>query len=299
MIEDAVVTEAGSDPAAGYESRETIELVELMNAADATVAGAVAAVSSDIAGTVDAISDRMLTGGRLVYVGAGSSGRIAALDASECEATFSTSPGAVIALVAGGANAPPLVQAAAEDDRERGAADADALQLGAVDSVVGVSASGATPYVLGALDAANRAGALTACVVSAVRTELGALVDHEIAVVVGPEFLAGSTRLKAGTAQKLVLNTISTVSMIRLGKTYGNLMVDVAAANEKLNDRVRRIVAAASGASSAAVDDALAAAGGDARVAIVSLLAGIDADKARDRLDKSGGSIARALESAP
>ena len=299
MIEDAVVTEAGSDPAAGYESRETLELVELMNAADATVAEAVAAVSSQIAAAIDAIADRMLAGGRLVYVGAGSSGRIAALDASECEATFSTSPGAVVALVAGGETASPLVQAAAEDDRARGVDEIASQRLSAVDSVVGVSASGATPYVLGALDAAARAGALTACVVSAPTSELGAIVDHEIAVIVGPEFLAGSTRLKAGTAQKLVLNTISTVSMIRLGKTYGNLMVDVAAANDKLNDRVRRIVAAASGASSAEVDNALAAANGDARVAIVSLLAGIDAEKARDRLDHSGRSIARALESAP
>jgi N-acetylmuramic acid 6-phosphate etherase len=299
MIEDAVVTEAGSDPAAGYEARETLELVELMNAADATVAGAVAAVSSEIAAAVDAIADRMRAGGRLVYVGAGSSGRIAALDASECEATFSTTPGAVVALVAGGETAAPLVQAAAEDDRERGADEAHALQLSAVDSVIGVSASGATPYVLGALDAAKRAGALTACVVSAAHSELGALVDHEIAVVVGPEFLAGSTRLKAGTAQKLVLNTISTVSMIRLGKTYGNLMVDVVAANEKLQERVRRIVAAATGASSAEVDDALAAADGDARVAIVAILAGIDAAAARERLDASGRSIAGALESAP
>jgi N-acetylmuramic acid 6-phosphate etherase len=299
MIEDALVTEAGGDPDAGYERRDTVELVELMNVADATVAGAVAAASSEIAAAIDAIVDRMRAGGRLVYVGAGSSGRIAALDASECEATFSTAPGAVVALVAGGETAPPLEQAAAEDDRDRGAAEILALRLSAVDSVVGVSASGATPYVLGALDAATRAGALTACVASTPHSELGAIVDHEIAVVVGPEFLAGSTRLKAGTAQKLVLNTISTISMIRLGKTYGNLMVDVAAANEKLQDRVRRIVAAASGASADEVDDALAAADGDARVAIVSLLAGIDADTARARLDESGRSIAHALESAP
>jgi len=282
-----------------------------MNAADATVAGAVAAVSSEIAAAVDAIAARMRAGGRLVYVGAGSSGRIAALDASECEATFSTAPGAVVALVAGGETAPPLVQAAAEDDRERGADEARALQLSAVDSVVGISASGATPYVVGALDTAKQAGALTTCVVSAASSELGTLVDHEIAVIVGPEFLAGSTRLKAGTAQKLVLNTISTVSMIRLGKTYGNLMVDVVAANDKLQDRVRRIDtiatraspsadarASSTGASTAQVDDALASADGDARVAIVSLLAGIDADTARERLDASGRSIARALESA-
>ena len=165
--------------------------------------------------------------------------------------------------------------------------------------VVGISASGTTPYVLGALETASKAGALTACVVAAPASELGALVDHEIAVVVGPEFIAGSTRLKAGTAQKLVLNTISTISMIRLGKTYGNLMVDVVAANEKLQERVRRIVGAATGASTEEVDTALADADGSARVAIVSLLAGVDARTASARLDASGGSIARALEDAP
>ena len=221
---------------------------------------------------------------------------IAALDASECEATFSTRPGVVHALVAGGETAPALEQAAAEDDRSAGAADIRAHEISAVDSVVGVSASGRTPFVLGAVEAAAESGALTCCVVSAPDSELGAIVDHEIVVVVGPEFLAGSTRLKAGTAQKLVLNTISTVSMIRLGKTYGNLMVDVVAANEKLHDRVRRIVGAATGASSGQVDAALAAAHGDARVAIVSVLAGVDAETARARLEESGRSIAEALE---
>jgi N-acetylmuramic acid 6-phosphate etherase len=299
MVEDALVTEAGSDPSAGYESRETEDLVDLINAADATVPGAVAEASSSIAAAVDAIAERMHSGGRLVYVGAGSSGRIAALDASECEATFGTPPGTVVALVAGGETALPLAQAAAEDDRSAGASDVDALAVGPSDAVVGISASGMTPYVLGAVEAASRAGALTACVVSASGSELGALVEHEIAVVVGPEFLAGSTRLKAGTAQKLVLNTISTISMIRLGKTYGNLMVDVVAGNEKLRDRVRRIVGAATGASSEQVDEALADADGDARVAIVSLLAGVDADTARARLDASGRSIASTLENAP
>ena len=153
--------------------------------------------------------------------------------------------------------------------------------------------------MLGAIETASKAGALTACVVAASDSELGALVDHEIAVVVGPEFIAGSTRLKAGTAQKLVLNTISTISMIRLGKTYGNLMVDVVAANEKLQERVRRIVGAATGASSEEVDAALADADGSTRVAIVSLLAGVDAGTARARLDASDGSIARALEDVP
>jgi N-acetylmuramic acid 6-phosphate etherase len=299
MVEDALVTEAGSDPAAGYESRETEELVALVNAEDATVPSAVAEATSAIAAAVDAIAERLRSGGRLVYVGAGSSGRIAALDASECEATFATAPGTVVALVAGGETAAPLAQAAAEDDRAAGARGVEELAVGASDAVVGISASGTTPYVLGALETASKAGALTACIVSAPASELGALVEHEIAVVVGPEFLAGSTRLKAGTAQKLVLNTISTISMIRLGKTYGNLMVDVVAANEKLQDRVRRIVGAATGASSGEVDEALAGADGNARVAIVTLLAGVDADTARARLDASDGSISRALEEAP
>jgi N-acetylmuramic acid 6-phosphate etherase len=296
MVEDELITEAGGDPAAGYEARATLELVELMNAEDATVPAAVLAAAPAIARAVDDISERMRTGGRLVYVGAGSSGRIAALDASECVATFSTPPDAVVALVAGGERADALVQAAAEDDCDAGAAELLALGPTSADAVVGISASGATPYVVGALETAAEAGALTACVVSAAGSQLGSLVEHEIVVVVGPEFLAGSTRLKAGTAQKLVLNTISTVSMIRLGKTYGNLMVEVVAANEKLAGRVRRIVATATGAPDADVEDALDEAGGDARVAIVSLLASVDAATARRRLDVAGRSIANALE---
>jgi N-acetylmuramic acid 6-phosphate etherase len=298
MVEDVVVTEAGNDPTAGYESRPTAELVALMNDADATVARAVAAATSEIAAAIDGIAKRMHAGGRLVYVGAGSSGRIAALDAAECQATFSTLPDAVVALVAGGETSSPLDQAAAEDDQALGAADLAAQGVTAADAVVGVSASGSTPYVLGAVETALAHGALTVCVVSAPGSALGALVEHEIAVVVGPEFIAGSTRLKAGTAQKLVLNTISTVTMIRLGKTYGNLMVDVVAANEKLRERVRRIVGAASGASPEDVDAALAAADGDTRVAIVSLLAGVEARAARARLERSDGSIARALEAS-
>ena len=298
MADNGLVTEAGGDPGAGYERRTTLELVRLMNEADATVPGAVATAASALATAVDAIADRLRGGGRLVYVGAGSSGLIAALDASECEATFSLAPGIVVALVAGGAGGSAHTLLVAEDDRAGGAADTATLALGPADAVVGVSASGTTPYVVGALAAAKDAGALTACVVAAPNSELGELVDHEVAVVVGPEFIAGSTRLKAGTAQKLVLNTISTVSMIRLGKTYGNLMVDVAAANEKLVERVRRIVATASGASATQVDEALAAADGDARVAIVSLLAGVDAATARVRLDRAKRDIAAALELA-
>jgi N-acetylmuramic acid 6-phosphate etherase len=296
MVEDELITEAGSDPHAGYESRPTSELVALMNAEDASVPEAVRAAAPVIAEAIDAIADRMRAGGRLVYVGAGSSGLIAALDASECEATFSTPPGLVVALVAGDAGAAPLTRAVAEDDGDAGARDVGDLTLRPVDVVVGISASGSTPYVLGALDAAATAGALTVCVVCAPGSTLGALVDHEIVVVVGPEFIAGSTRLKAGTAQKLVLNAISTITMIRLGKTYGNLMVDVVAANDKLVERVDRIVAAATGATRDEIDEALTAANGDARVAIVCLVAGVDADTARARLEVSGRSIGEALE---
>jgi N-acetylmuramic acid 6-phosphate etherase len=296
MVEDVLLTEAGGDPTAGYERRSTAELVELMNAADSAVPEAVAAASASIASAIDAIVERLRRGGRLVYVGAGSSGAIGALDASECEATFATLPGLVVALVAGGGSASAREQMAAEDDRGAGISELQALGIVADDCVVGVTASGGTPYVLGALTAAGESGALTACVVSTPGSELASIVDHEIAVLVGPEFLAGSTRLKAGTAQKLVLNTISTVSMIRLGKTYGNLMVDVVAANEKLRGRVRRIVQAATGASSDDVEAAVAAADGDARVAIVSLLADVDAPSARARLEASDRSISDALE---
>jgi N-acetylmuramic acid 6-phosphate etherase len=201
----------------------------------------------------------------------------------------------VTTLLAGGIDAKPLEQEAAEDDRDAGAAAVRAFGVGPRDAVVAVSASGRTPYVVGALEAAGAAAALCVAIVSVRRSELAALADHEIAVVVGPEFLAGSTRLKAGTAQKLVLNMISTISMIRLGKTFGNLMVDVRGANEKLQARVRRIVRTATGASDEAVARALLAAGGNARVAIVSLLAGVEADEARARLADADQSIRLAL----
>jgi N-acetylmuramic acid 6-phosphate etherase len=292
---DALATEAGSEGTADYDLRPTLELVELMNAEDATVPAAVAAAAGQISRAIEAIADSLGRGGRLIYVGAGSSGRIAAGDAAECESTFSTPSGKVVALLAGGVDASPLEQEAAEDDREAAAAEIAALALRPEDVVVGVSASGWTPYTIAAIEAAAAAGARTACVVSVAGSELEALVEHPIVVEVGPEFLAGSTRLKAGTAQKLVLNMLSTISMIRLGKTFGNLMVDVAATNEKLRARVRRIVRTATGAEPDEVDDALAAADGDAKVAIVSLLAEIGPDEARTRLEQAGQSIRLAL----
>jgi N-acetylmuramic acid 6-phosphate etherase len=292
---EGLVTESRREDV-DYSMRSTRELVELMNREDATVPAAVGSVAGELARAIDAIAQRLRDGGRLVYTGAGSSGAIAALDADECEATFSTEPGQVVALVAG-AGRPGEEREAAEDDRDAGARAVEQLGVSARDAVVGVSASGRTPYVLAALEGARAAGALTVALVAARGSQLGAAADHELAVVVGPEVLAGSTRLKAGTAQKLVLNTISTVAMIKLGKTYGDLMVDLRASNAKLEARARRIVRMATGVSDEEAETALAAAGGSAKVAVVALLKEIDAEAARAELERAGGDIRSALES--
>jgi N-acetylmuramic acid 6-phosphate etherase len=291
---EGLVTESRREDV-DYSVRSTRELVELMNREDASVPAAVGSVAGKLSTAIDAIVECLRGGGRLIYVGAGSSGAIAALDAAECEATFSTEPGQVVALLAG-TGLTGAAREAAEDDVTAGAGAVEALGVSARDAVVGVSASGRTPYVLAALERARAAGAVTVAVVSAHGSELSPVVDHELAVVVGPEVIAGSTRLKAGTAQKLVLNTISTVAMIRLGKTYGDLMVDVRASNAKLAARARRIVRVATGVSEDEADTALAAADGSAKVAVVALLEEITADEARARLERAGGDIGSALE---
>ncbi|HEY7017015.1 MAG TPA: N-acetylmuramic acid 6-phosphate etherase [Gaiellaceae bacterium] len=293
---DGLVTESRRAQT-DYSSRSTRELVELMNREDRSVPDAVAPQMPAISAAIDAIVERLAAGGRLVYTGAGSSGRIAALDAEECEGTFSTAPGQVIALVAGDGLDSSEEREAAEDDADAGRRAVDQLSLTRHDVVVAVSASGRTPYALAALRAAAEAGALTVALVAVEGSELGAAAEHELAVVVGPEFVAGSTRLKAGTAQKLVLNTISTVSMIRLGKTYGDLMVDVRSSNDKLAARAQRIVRLATGVSDDEAAEALAAADGSAKVAVVALLGKLDAEAARDRLARAGGDIGSALSS--
>jgi N-acetylmuramic acid 6-phosphate etherase len=292
---DKLVTESRLSQDADYDELSTRELLGLVNREDAIVPTAVAAAGDELAHAIDAIVAKLRGGGRLVYVGAGTSGRLAALDADECESTFSSEPGQVTAIVAGASLGSAAERDAAEDDAEAGAGSVRALGIAADDAVVAVSASGRTPFVVGALRAASAAGALTVCVVSVPDSELARIAEHEVSVVVGPEVVAGSTRLKAGTAQKLVLNSISTLSMIRLGKTYGDLMVDVASTNEKLRARARRVVSLATGADDAAVDAALAAAGGDAKVAIVSLLGDVDAQTARGQLERAGGNVRRAL----
>jgi len=290
------VTEVQATQHADLDLRSTRELVELLNDEDSTVPEAVRGTAEALADAIDAIVARLERGGRLVYVGAGSSGRLALVDAAECGPTFGLPAGRMVAIVAGGAEALAVAQEAAEDDEAAGAADVAAAKVSGDDAVVALSASGTTPYVLAAARAARDAGALTVGVVCNPNSPLGLLVEHEVVAVVGPEVIAGSTRLKAGTAQKLILNTISTVSMVRLGKTFGNLMVDVVASNAKLRARARRAVALATGAPDDEVDAALAAAGGDAKVAIVSLLAGLDAESARSRLEAAGGVVRRSLD---
>jgi N-acetylmuramic acid 6-phosphate etherase len=293
------VTEDHVSGRSDLDLRSTLDLVELINDEDAGVPAAVRKAARPLAEAIDAIAERLARGGRLIYVGAGSSGRLAAVDAAECGPTFGVAPDQVVVLVAGGIAALAVAQEAAEDDDVAGARDVDAAGVRERDAVVLLSASGGTPYVAGAARAAREAGALTVALVCAEESELGRLADHEVAVVVGPEVIAGSTRMKAGTAQKLLLNTISTVTMVRLGKTYGNLMVDVVASNAKLRNRARSAVVIATGAAEAEVDAALESSAGDVKVAIVSLLSGLDAASAQARLAAAGGVVRRALVQDP
>jgi N-acetylmuramic acid 6-phosphate etherase len=291
-----LVTERVRPELADLDLRPTQELVRLMASEEAAVAAAVRRAAPAIATAIDAVVARLTDRpeGRIVYVGAGTAGRMGVLDAAECGPTFNAAD-KVIALLAGGPGAVTEPSEGAEDDATTGAAELIALGVGPADAVVGISASGRTPYVLGALGAARDAGALTVGLSCHPGSIVSAAADHPVEVVVGPEVIAGSTRLKAGAAQKLVLNTISTVAMVRLGRTFGNLMVDVSAGSQKLVDRARRIVATAAGRSPAEAAAALDAAGGEVKTAIVALLAGIDPAAARLRLDKANGVVRRAL----
>ena len=282
-------TEGARPERAEIDRLPTDELVRLMNEDDQAVALAVAAARSQIAAAVDAIVPRLEAGGRLIYVGAGTAGRLGVLDASECGPTFNSDQ--VVGYIAGGPGAVSTATESAEDDASAGAG----IPVTAADAVVGISASGRTPYVLGAIEHASRHGALTVGLACNTGSPLSAAVTHPIEVVVGPEFIAGSTRLKAGTAQKLVLNMLSTLTMVRLGKTYGNLMVDVRVTNAKLRDRATRIVERVAGADADEAAAALAAAGDDAKVAVTMLRIGTTADDARERLQAAGGHLRRAL----
>ncbi|MFE9170944.1 N-acetylmuramic acid 6-phosphate etherase [Streptomyces kebangsaanensis] len=295
---ESLTTEAFRPELAEIDRLPTLELARLMNAEDTTVPAAVAERLPQIAAAIDAVARRMARGGRLLYAGAGTAGRLGVLDASECPPTFNTEPSRVVGLIAGGPEAMVTPVEGAEDSRELAVEALDALGLTPDDTVVGVSASGRTPYAVGAVEHARALGALTVGLACNADSALAAAAEHGIEIVVGPELITGSTRLKAGTAQKLVLNMISTITMVRLGKTYGNLMVDVRASNDKLRARSRRIVALATGAPDDEVERALAATDGEVKNAILTLLADVDGSTAARLLERSDGHLRAALEEA-
>jgi N-acetylmuramic acid 6-phosphate etherase len=279
------LTEGHDAALADLDLRPTAEVVRALNEANAVVLEALRDAEEDLVALVDAAA--ALTG-RVIYVGAGSAGAMAAADAAEWGPTFSVPDGAIVALVAGADLAPGPLREGAEDDSEAGAAELRALAPSARDVVVAVSASGSTPYATGALMVAREAGALTAAIVCAPESPLEQIADHAVVLAVGPEVIAGSTRLKAGTAQKLALNAFSTALMVRRGRTYGNLMSGMRVANAKLRERAVRICCLAAGCDEDAARAALAASEDDLEVALVVLLAGVEPSDAHARLLAAG-----------
>jgi N-acetylmuramic acid 6-phosphate etherase len=274
---------------------DTIAMLSVMNGADAEIAAAVAVELPRIAAAVDAIAARLERGGRLTYIGAGTSGRLGVLDASECPPTFNVPPDMVRGIIAGGENALSRATEASEDDAEAGARDLLATGFGPGDALVGIAASGRTPYVLGAVEAARKMGALTAGISCTPDSELSRAVEFPIEPKPGPEILTGSTRLRAGTATKMVLNMISTGVMIKLGYVYGNLMVNVQPTNKKLEDRARRIIAQAAGITEDRAAELLEESGRSVRTAIVMEKKKISRAEAEELLQKARGKLTEVL----
>ena len=290
------LTEQSYPAAETLDQLPTLDLLALINRADQAIPAAVAAEIPRIAAAVEAIAAAISQGGRLFYIGAGTSGRLGVLDASECPPTFGVSPDLVHGIIAGGAAALSRASEASEDDPASGARDLIAAGFNARDVLVGIAASGRTPYVLGAVAKARERGAITCGISCAPNSELSLAVDFPIEPKPGPEVLAGSTRMRAGTATKLVLNMISTAVMIRLGHVYGNLMVNVQPGNEKLRDRARRIVERVTGVSPARAAEVLGQAGNNVRVAIVMENRKVARQDAERLLAAAGGRIRGALE---
>ncbi len=287
----ALETEKRNPATAAIDRMSALEITRAMNAEDATVATAVQRELPQIARAIDGIAARLRQDGRLLYIGAGTSGRLGVLDASECPPTFGTPPELVVGWIAGGPEALTRSIEGAEDSAEMGRADAARLGVGVNDALVGIAASGRTPYVLGAVGYAKEQGALTIGLACNAGTPLAQITDIMIAPVVGPEVIGGSTRLKAGTAQKMVLNMLSTGTMILLGKTYGNLMVDVQPTNAKLRQRAIGIVHAATGLHESEAETLLRASDDEVKTAIVAALAAISPMAARTRLAAAGGVV--------
>ncbi|WP_225085438.1 N-acetylmuramic acid 6-phosphate etherase [Pectobacterium colocasium] len=290
-----LVSEMRNPATMALDQLSTLEMMHAFNQEDRKVPEAIAQVLPAIAEAVDLATASLQAGGRLIYLGAGTSGRLGVLDASECPPTFGVPHGLVIGLIAGGPGALLKAVEGAEDDPALGEADLKALDLTAVDMVIGLAASGRTPYVIGALRYARDVGCRTAAISCNPHSPIAQEAQVAISPVVGPEALTGSTRLKSGTAQKLVLNMISTGVMVKLGKVYQNLMVDVKATNVKLLDRACRIVVEATGAERERARQALVQADNEVKPAILMLLANIDVDAARERLKQHNGYLREAL----
>ena len=291
-----LTTEARNPLTQGLDNLSALEIVKLINSEDQRVAHAVGDVAEPIAKAIDVIADRLSRGGRLIYVGAGTSGRLGVLDAVECPPTFDTDPDQVLGLIAGGPEGLVRAVEGAEDSSLAGQQDLQTIELVSSDVVVGIAASGRTPYVIGALDYARATGAFAIGFSCNQDAELIRHADLSIIPLVGPEVLSGSTRLKAGTATKMVLNMLTTGAMVRLGKTYSNLMVDLCATNIKLTERAGRIVEALTDCSGAQARDLLERCDGEVKTAIVSYKLGLPPEAARTRLKAVNGHLRHTLE---
>ncbi|UII55339.1 N-acetylmuramic acid 6-phosphate etherase [Cytobacillus spongiae] len=292
-----ILTETRNPNTMEIDTLSTEDMLKKINEEDQTVALAVGKTISVIAKVVDSIVEKMEDGGRLLYIGAGTSGRLGILDASECPPTYSTDPEKVVAIIAGGEQAIQYPMEGAEDDEEAGIEEICVHQVSSKDVVVGIAASGRTPYTIGALKEAKKRGAVTASIVCSPNSPMGQIADHDIVAEVGPEVVTGSTRMKAGTAQKLILNMLTTASMIKLGKVYSNLMVDVMPSNEKLKIRSRNIIMEAADASEEEAIQALDTHGA-VKPAILSLLTGLGKEDVAELLKQHKGHLRAALKAA-
>ncbi|PSW06841.1 N-acetylmuramic acid 6-phosphate etherase [Photobacterium lipolyticum] len=293
-----MITESRNKASQYIDTLSTLDMLKVINDEDKKVALAVELTLPEVAKAVDAIAVAFQRGGRLIYAGAGTSGRLGILDASECPPTYGTKPEQVVGLIAGGHQAIFSAVENAEDNRELGAEDLKALNVNQKDVLVGIAASGRTPYVLGAMAYAQSVGAMVACISCNPQSPMTEVADISITPVVGPEVVTGSSRMKAGTAQKLVLNMLTTGAMIHTGKVYGNLMVDVEATNAKLVERQKNIVVAATECTREEADAALQACGGHCKTAIVMILAGLNVEEAQQLLQKNDGFTRQAVASA-
>ena len=294
---EKLTTESRNQNTLNIDKVSTLEMVKIINSEDKKVAIAVEEELPKIAEAIDGIVERMHKGGRLIYIGAGTSGRLGILDASECPPTYGVSEELVQGLIAGGKEAIFRAKEGAEDSKELAVEDLKGISLSENDTVVGLAASGRTPYVIGGLEYANEIGALTASITCNANSEVAKAAKISIAPVVGAEVVTGSTRLKSGTAQKLVLNMLSTGTMIKLGKVYGNLMVDVRATNEKLVERAKKIVCEATGVEREEAENVLKETDFDVKLSIFMILSELNKDEAKKILDSSKGYIAEALKS--